>query len=109
MRLSDHDQRDAEHALRAEITLLLAKYARRMLAQGKAYITEEIARGNKEGAEIDGTAIGRAAAERVKVEYFRTSGSPESAIEATATSAPRLASRNTTYVPPDDPNEDYRP
>ena len=89
-RLTDHDQRDAEHVLRAETTLILARYARRMLANGKAYITEAIAEAIKEGRDIDGIAIGRAAAERVKAEYFAPPGRPEAAIEATATPAAGL-------------------
>lgn len=83
-RLSDHDQRDAEHALRAEITLVLARYARRMADKGKAYITEAISKAAKEGENVDGTSIGRAAADRVKAEYFATS-TPDPAIEAVAT------------------------
>ncbi len=83
-RLSDHDKRDAEHALRVEIGLVLAKYARRMLDQGKAYITDAIAQENKEGKEVDGTEIGRTAATRVKTEYF-AANTPEPAIETTAT------------------------
>ena len=87
-RLSDHDKRDAEHALRAETTLILAKYARRMLEQGKAYITDAMAQANKEGKEIDGTEIGRTAAARVKADYFATE-EPTRAIETSAT-APTL-------------------
>lgn len=83
-RLTDHDQRDAEHALRSEVALVLARYARRMLAQGKAYITEEIAQAVKEGRDLDGLTIGRAAADKVKAEYF-TSRKPEPAIETTPT------------------------
>lgn len=80
-RLSDHDQRDAEHALRSEIALILARYARRMAVKGKAYITEAIAQAAKEGKDVDGITIGRIAAERVKAEYFATF-KPEDAIEA---------------------------
>lgn len=87
-RLSDHDQRDAEHALRAEITLELARYARRMADKGKAIITEAISQAVREGKDIDGTAIGRAAAARVKAEYFATS-KPEPALETRATSPAR--------------------
>lgn len=90
-RMSDHDKRDSEHALRAEIGLILQKYARRMLDQGKAYITEAIAQATKEGSEIDGTEIGRTAAARVKAEYFATS-TPEPAINA-APSARQLEAK----------------
>jgi hypothetical protein len=81
-RLTDHDQRDAEHALRAEISLVLMRYARRMMVQGKAYITEEVANATKNGEELDGTTIGRTAAAKVRAEYFATSSKPEPAIEA---------------------------
>lgn len=85
-RLSDHDQRDAEHVLRSEITIILARYARRMADRGKAYITEAIAEAVKSGKEIDGVTIGRTAAARVKAEYFAAS-TPEPAIEAAAVGA----------------------
>lgn len=66
-RLSDHTLRDAEHALRTEITLILGQYGRRMLEMGKAHIQESI-----ESAEedVNGTAIGRAAAQRAAAPYF---------------------------------------
>ena len=86
-RLNDQDTRDAEHALRAEIALHLARYARRMLAQGKAYITEDIAKAAKEGGEVDGLTIGRAAAAKVRAEYFSTSVKPAPAIDIAETSS----------------------
>jgi hypothetical protein len=89
-RLTDHDQRDAEHALRSEIGLALAQYSRRMLAKGKATITEEIAQASKEGKEnLNGITIGKAAAKEVIAEYFAVS-KPQAAIDvaATATSEP---------------------
>lgn len=82
-RLTDHDQRDAEHVLRAEIGLALARYSRRMLDKGKAYITEAIAQSAKEGSTLDGPTIGRTAAQRVKAEYFVAK--PESVVEVNAT------------------------
>lgn len=88
-RLSDHDQRDAEHVLRTEITLILQRYGRRMADKGKAYITEAMSQMAKEGKDVDGSTIGRIAAERVKAEYFATSSKPEPAIEASATAAAR--------------------
>lgn len=82
-RLTDHDVRDAEHALRMELTLVVARYTRRMAEMGKAYIQDEIETANKEGREIDGTAIGRAAAERAARDYFGgLAGKPEKALES---------------------------
>lgn len=69
-RLTDHDVRDAEHALRMELTLVVARYTRRMAEMGKAYIQEEIETANKEGRSVDGTAVGRAAAKRAALPYF---------------------------------------
>ena len=69
-RLTDHDVRDAEHALRAELALIVGRYMRRMLEGGKAIIQTEIEEASKLEEEIDGTAIGRAAAARAAREYF---------------------------------------
>ena len=66
-RLSDHDVRDAEHALRAEIALIVGRYTRRMLEMGKAHIQEAI---ESEKGDVDGTAIGRTAAQRAAFPYF---------------------------------------
>jgi hypothetical protein len=74
-RLSDHDVRDAEHALRAEIALIVGRYTRRMLEMGKAHIQEalEMARGEE---YVDGTAIGREAAARSAFPYFGATAPP---------------------------------
>ena len=69
-RLTDHDVRDAEHALRAEIALIVGRYTRRMLEAGKAAIQTELEAAAKEERDVDGTAIGRTAAERAAFEYF---------------------------------------
>ena len=69
-RLSDHDVRDAEHALRAEIALIVGRYVRRMNELGKAHIQEQIEQAVKNGEVVDGTAIGRAAADRASRDYF---------------------------------------
>lgn len=69
-RLTDHDVRDAEHALRMEITLVIARYTRRMVELGKAFIQEAIEEANREGVIVDGTAIGRTAAARAAQDYF---------------------------------------
>ena len=69
-RLSDHDVRDAEHALRAEISLIVGRYTRRMLEMGKAHIQEAIEKAAKEGDDVDGSSIGREAASRAAAPYF---------------------------------------
>ncbi len=82
-RLTDHDIRDAEHALRMELTLVVARYTRRMAEMGKAYIQEEIEKANKEGRSVDGTEVGRAAAERAAADYFGgLAGRPQQALES---------------------------
>lgn len=82
-RLTDHDIRDAEHALRMELTLVVARYTRRMVEMGKAYIQEEIETANKEGRSVDGTAVGRAAAEQAAADYFGgLAGKPYAALES---------------------------
>ena len=68
--LSDHDRRDAEHASRAEIAILLQKYARRLTEEAKVYIKEELDAAAREGRSIDGTALGRAAAAHATGHYF---------------------------------------
>lgn len=69
-RLSDHDLRDAEDALRAEIGLVVKRYIRRMLEMGKAHIQEAIEEANKNGDPVDGTSVGRQAAARAASDYF---------------------------------------
>jgi hypothetical protein len=87
-RLTDHDIRDAEHALRMELALVVARYTRRMAEAGKAYIQEEIETANKEGRDVDGTEIGRTAAERAARDYFGgLAGRPQAAIEGRSTPA----------------------
>ena len=69
-RLTDHDVRDAEHALRSEIALLTGLYQRRMLEEGKAYIQTELEKAAREEVDVNGTSIGRAAAQSASVAYF---------------------------------------
>ena len=83
-RLSDHDQRDAEHRARMEVRLAFARYIRRMDDKAKAYITEAISQANKEtGGNVDGVTIGAAAAQRVIAEFLGA-GKPQSAIDIAA-------------------------
>lgn len=69
-RLTDHDVRDAEHALRTEIAIIVGRYTRRMNEMGKALIQEALESAQQEDANVDGTAIGRAAAHRAAEPYF---------------------------------------
>ena len=88
-RLSDHDVRDAEDALRAEIGLIVKRYIRRLLEQGKADIQKQVEQAVKEERDIDGTAIGRAAAANAARDYFGALAgyAPQAAIEGTASRA----------------------
>ena len=83
--LSDHDRRDAEHAARAEIAVLVQKYVRRMTEITKAYIKEELDEAARLGRPVDGTALGRAAAARAAGAYFGAiDAQPRPAIEGRA-------------------------
>lgn len=85
-RLTDHDVRDAEDALRAEIRLVVNRYIRRMTEVGKAYIQSEIEEAEKEESVVDGTSIGRSAASRATADYFGglAGVAPQAAIEGAA-------------------------
>ncbi len=83
--LSDHDTRDAEAALAAEVSLLVGMYVRRMKDKGKEAIKAEVDLAKAKGEAINGTAIGRAAAKRVAQEIFGTglAGSSDAEIHPT--------------------------
>jgi hypothetical protein len=89
-RLSDHDFRDAQASLNAEIRLLIGQYVRRMAETGKAYIQEELELAEKEEVDVNGTAIGRAAAEKAARDWFNGYGlagsQPHAAIEGKTSS-----------------------
>jgi hypothetical protein len=86
-RLSDHDVRDAEHALRAEISLIVGRYIRRLLEAGKGEIQVLLEEAAKEGYDIDGTQVGRTAAANAARFYFGglAGEAPRPAIEGSAT------------------------
>ena len=69
-RLTDHDVRDAEDALRKELSLIVGRYMRRMLEMGKAHIQEALETAAKEGTNVEGTTLGRDAAARAAFPYF---------------------------------------
>ena len=87
--LSDHDRRDAEHAARMEFALIVGKYVRRMNDISKAYIKEDLDDAAKNGRSVDGTSVGRAAAERAAKSYFGglAGANPQDAIEGNAVTA----------------------
>ncbi len=86
-RVTDHDTRDAEHASRMEIAVVVGPYIRRMNEMAKAYIQEAIEEATKGEQSVDGTAIGRAAALRAAAAYFTLADKPREIIEGTAASA----------------------
>jgi len=74
-------RRDAEHAARSAIRVALARFTRRMDEQAKAAIKQAIETASREGAELDGTQLGREAADRAIADYI-SAGEPTPAIEA---------------------------
>jgi hypothetical protein len=64
-----------------EFSLLVGKYVRRMQDISKAYIKETLDDAARLGESVDGTAIGRAAAERAAKAYFGIETTIHPAIE----------------------------
>lgn len=67
---TDHDLRDALAAGYAETQLLLGRYRRRIFEDVKANSKLAIEDAARTGKPIDGTAIGRAAAEAAIAKYL---------------------------------------
>jgi len=84
--LSDHDRRDAEDAARAEVRLSINKYIRRMAETSKTIIKEALDAASQSGEAVDGTAIGRAAAEESARQWLY-GGSPQPVVEGSANTA----------------------
>jgi hypothetical protein len=79
---TDHLRRDAEHAARLEISINLDKYKRRIYEEAKTHIGRAIAEAS-DGAELDGTAIGRDAVRTASAAFLGAPASdPQPAIEA---------------------------
>jgi hypothetical protein len=78
-RVSDHVRRDAEHAARAEISILLSKYQRRLYEEAKTNIAAAITAAEP-GREIDGTEIGREAVLAAATGYLGATN-PRAAID----------------------------
>ncbi len=68
-RVSDHIRRDAEHAARAEISILLSKYQRRLYEEAKAHISTALTDAAA-GEVLDGTDIGREAVRAAAANYL---------------------------------------
>ena len=63
---SDHVRRDAEHAARSEVAIVLSKYVRRLNEEAKAHIAQKLAAGQV----TDGTQLGRDAAQAAVSSYL---------------------------------------
>lgn len=81
--VSDHTRRDAEHAARSEIRVLLMRYIRRMDESAKGQIKEAIEQATQNGEAIDGTELGKTAAAHAIAAYM-DAGEPQAAIEGTS-------------------------
>lgn len=82
---TDHNRRDAMAAAYAEIQLTLGKYRRRFFEAAKADIDSQLAELADTGRDIDGTAVGRAAAESAIGRYL--GGEVHEPVAGTATPA----------------------
>jgi hypothetical protein len=86
--LSDHDRRDAEHAARAEMAIVVQKYVRRVNEAAKAYIKEALDEAARGEGTIDGTSVGRSAATRAIADWMGIdAAAPQAAIEGSAARA----------------------
>lgn len=85
---TDHNRRDALAAAYAEIQLELGKHRRRLFEAAKAHIDTDLARSADTGQPIDGTRLGREAAEAALSLYL---GPEPDAIEGEAVAAGALA------------------
>lgn len=85
---TDHIRRDALHAARSEVRIIISKFIRRLDTEAKAHIEGELAR--LAGADgVDGTEIGRAAA-RLALGNYLGDGEPREALDADAGGAGEL-------------------
>lgn len=84
--LSDHIRRDGEHAARVFIGVELARYRRRMEELAKAHVKEAIEDATTRGESVDGTELGKAAAD-LAIRAYIGGGEPQPAIDSTAVPA----------------------
>lgn len=85
--VSDHIRRDAEHAARSDIRVVMMKYVRRLDEKAKAAIADAIANAEP-GAELNGTDIGRDAAAQAVADLIGSE--PYDAVDGTASAAAAL-------------------
>ena len=79
----DHIKRDALHSARAEISILVTKYTRRLHESAFSFIDSERAKNNN--GDIDGTALGREAASVAQTTWIGIGSAPQETIEAADT------------------------
>lgn len=80
---TDHDRRDAQHAVRATVAIEIGRYVRRIVEEAYAVIEQEAADYEHDGRDIDWSAVGIAAAHRALSSYGIVVG-PTRAIDAVA-------------------------
>jgi len=80
----DHIKRDALHAARAEVSILVTKYTRRLHETAISFIDSERAKsdGQFSGDNADGTFLGREAAKSAEENWIGIGGSPSETIDA---------------------------
>lgn len=64
---TDHDRRDAQHAVRATVAMEIGRYVRRIVEESYAYIEQEAT--EHDGGTVDWSAVGIAAAHRALASY----------------------------------------
>lgn len=64
---TDHIRRDALHAARSEVRILVSKYIRRLDAEAYAFVQSAL---TELDGEVDGTEIGRDAARAAIAKYI---------------------------------------
>lgn len=77
---TDHDRRDAQHAVRATVAIEMGRYIRRIQEEAYAHIEQEAAEHDGR-TDIDWSAVGIAAAHRALSSYGIVVG-PQRAIDA---------------------------
>jgi hypothetical protein len=76
---TDHDRRDAQHAVRATVAIEISRYVRRIVEEAYAHVEQEAT--EHDGRDVDWSAVGIASAHRALASYGITVG-PSRAIDA---------------------------
>ena len=82
---TDHDRRDAQHAVRATLAVEIGRYVRRITEEAYAHIEQEATEHDGD-RPVDWTAVGITAAHRALSSYGIVVG-PSRAIDAPAAAA----------------------